>query len=52
MKKIARGEEGLNSMRRGLFLNYNTNLSAIPYKTTPEEQSVLMFHIKEHPKLY
>lgn len=52
MKKIARGEEGINSMRRGLFLNYNTNLSAIPYKTTPEEQSVLMFHIKEHPKLY
>ena len=52
MKKIVHGEEGINSMRRGLFLNYNTNLSSIPYKTTPEEQSVLMFHIKEHPKLY
>ncbi len=51
MKKIHSGENGIKAMMRGLKLNYNNLLSAIPYKNTEEEKSMLMFNLEDNPKI-
>ena len=52
MKKIRSGNDGISAMRRGLNINYNINLSAIPYTNSEEEKNVLMINLKDNPKIY
>ena len=55
MGKISNSDTQLDNMKRGLFLNYNTNLSAVPYNqdtaNSKEEQNLLMFCLKSNPKM-
>ncbi len=52
MKKINKGDEGLNYMKRGVKIKYNNNLSAFPFKATEEEKMALMYNLNNNPKVY
>ena len=56
MKKVGcsdkKADENQVGMRRGLYLKYLQNLSAVPFVNDAREKALLMFNIKENPKMY
>ena len=56
MKRIYSNDLQLESMKRGLSIVYNTNLSAPPFNTdegkSDREKNLLMFNIKQNPIYY